>query len=41
MNKKVMTIIIVIAIVALCVLALVYAPGIMETIASMHKIPQH
>jgi hypothetical protein len=41
MNKKVLTIIAVIAIVALCTLAMVYAPNIMETIVRFHKIPQH
>ena len=41
MNKKVVTIIIVIGVVALCALALIYAPNIMETVLRFHKIPQH
>lgn len=41
MNKKVITIIVVIVLVALCVLAVIYAPNIMETILRFHRIPQH
>jgi hypothetical protein len=41
MNKKVTTIIIVFAVVALCALALIYAPNIMEAILRVHRIPQH
>ena len=41
MNKKVTTVIIVIAVVALCALAVIYAPNIMEAILRVHRIPQH
>jgi len=41
MNKKVITIILVIVVVALCVLAVIYAPNIMEFILRFHRIPQH
>ena len=41
MNKKVLTIVLVVAVVVLCALAVIYAPNIMEFILRMHKIPQH
>ena len=41
MNRKVTIIIAVIVLVALCALAVVYAPNIMETILRFHRIPQH
>jgi hypothetical protein len=41
MNKKVITIIIVVALVALCALAVVYASDIMEFVLRLHTIPQH
>jgi hypothetical protein len=41
MNKKVITIIIVVTVVALCVLAMIYAPNMMEAILRLHRIPQH
>lgn len=41
MNKKVITIILVLAVVALCVLAVIYAPNVMEFILRFHRIPQH
>jgi hypothetical protein len=41
MNKKVITIIVVIGVVALCALAVIYAPNIMEVVTRFHKIPQH
>jgi hypothetical protein len=41
MNKRTVTIIIVVAVVALCALAVIYAPNIMETVMRFHKIPQH
>ena len=41
MNKKVITIIIVIGIVGLCALAVIYAPNIMEMVLRFHRIPQH
>jgi hypothetical protein len=41
MDKKVITIIIVVAVVALCALAVIYAPNIMEFVLRFHKIPQH
>ena len=41
MNKKVITIIVVIAVVALCVLAVIYTPNVMEFILRFHRIPQH
>lgn len=40
MNKKVI-IIVVIVLVALCALAVIYAPNIMETVLRFHRIPQH
>lgn len=41
MNKKAITIIIVIVVVALVTLALIYAPNMLEAILRMHRIPQH
>jgi hypothetical protein len=41
MNKKVGIVIIVIVLVALCVLAVIYAPNIMEIMLRFHGIPQH
>lgn len=41
MNKKAATVIVAIVVVALCVLAVIYAPNIMELILRFHKIPQH
>ena len=41
MNKKVITLIVVIVVVALCALAVIYAPSIMATLLSGHRIPQH
>ncbi len=41
MNKKVLTVIIVILVATLCALAIIYAPNIMEAILRMHRIPQH
>lgn len=41
MNKKVIVIIAVIVVVALCALAVIYAPNLMEALLSMHRIPQH
>lgn len=41
MNKKVLTIIGVVVVVALCTLAVIYAPKIMEFILRFHTIPQH
>ena len=41
MNKKVITIIVVIGVVALVALAVIYAPNLMEAILRMHRIPQH
>ena len=41
MNRKTTTIIVIVAVVALCVLAVVYAPNIMEFVLRFHKIPQH
>ena len=41
MNKKVTIVIIVIIVVTLCVLAVIYAPNIMETALRLHQIPQH
>lgn len=41
MNKKVLTIILVIAVVALCTLALIYAPNMIDFMLRFHKIPQH
>lgn len=40
MNKKV-TIVIVVIVVALCALAVIYAPNIMEIMLRFHRIPQH
>ena len=41
MNKKVITIITVVTAAALCVLALIYAPNLMEFVLRFHGIPQH
>jgi len=41
MNKKVVTLIVVIAVVTLCALAVIYGPNMIEFILRMHKIPQH
>ena len=42
MNKKVITLIIVIAIVALVTFAVIYAPNIMEAVLRFHNTrPQH
>jgi hypothetical protein len=41
MNKRVITIIVVVGVVALCVLAVIYAPTIMEFVLRFHRIPQH
>lgn len=41
MNKRVVTIIVVVAVVALCALAIIYAPNLMEFVLRFHRIPQH
>lgn len=41
MNKKVITSIVVIVVVALVALAVIYAPCIMGTLLTSHRIPQH
>ncbi len=41
MNKKVITLIVVIAVVALVTLAVIYAPNLMEAMLRFHRIPQH
>jgi len=41
MNKRVVTILVVIGVIALCALAIVYAPNLMELMLRFHKIPQH
>ena len=41
MNKKVVTVTIVIVVVTLCALAVIYAPNMMEAILRIHRIPQH
>lgn len=41
MNKKVGIIIIMIVVVALIVLAVIYAPNLIEIFLRMHSIPQH
>jgi hypothetical protein len=41
MNKKVITLVVVIVVLALVALAVIYAPSIMETLLSFHRIPQH
>ena len=41
MNKKVITIFVVIIVVALVALAVIYAPNMMETLLRFHRIPQH
>jgi hypothetical protein len=40
-NKKVITVIVVILVVAFVTLAIMYAPNVMEVILRMHRIPQH
>lgn len=41
MNKRTITLIVVIVIVALCVLAVIYTPSLGEMIQRIHTIPQH
>lgn len=41
MNKKVIAILIVVVVVAVYVLAVIYAPNMMESVLRMHRIPQH
>ena len=41
MNKKVAIIIAVVVLVALCALAVIYAPNIMEFVLRFHRIAQH
>ena len=41
MNKKVSVVIVVLVFVAVCTLAILYAPGIMEAMLRIHQIPQH
>lgn len=41
MNKKVITLTVVIVVVALVALAVIYAPNMMEAILHMHRIPHH
>lgn len=41
MNKKVITVIVVIGVIVLCALAVIYAPNIMDVMLRFHRIPQH
>jgi|RifCSP13_3_1023840.scaffolds.fasta_scaffold301835_2 hypothetical protein len=41
MNQKTITLIVVIVVVVSLALAVIYAPNIMETLLSVHRIPQH
>ena len=41
MNKKVITIIVVIGVVALCIGTMIFAPNLIEIISRIHTIPQH
>jgi len=41
MNRRVITIVGVIVVVALVALAVIYAPSIMEAVLRMHLIPRH
>lgn len=41
MNRKVITLIIVIVIVTLVALAVIYAPNMIEALLRLHRIPQH
>ena len=41
MNRKVITIVVVIIVVMLIALAVIYAPGMMEAMLRLHRIPQH
>jgi hypothetical protein len=41
MSKKVTIVIVVLAFVVLCALAVIYAPNIIETMLRLHRIPQH
>lgn len=41
-NKKVLVIsIVVVVVIALCVLAAIYAPSMLEAFPRLHRIPQH
>ena len=41
MNKKVITVIVVIGVIVLCALAAIYAPNLMDIMLRFHRIPQH
>lgn len=41
MNKKVITPIAVVVVIVLVVLGVIYAPGLIEFLFSMHQIPPH
>ncbi len=41
MTQKVITVIVVIVVVALCASAVIYAPSLGEIIQRLHPIPQH
>jgi len=41
MNKKVTVVIVVFAVVALCALAVIYAPNLMEFMLRIHNPPPH
>ena len=41
MNRKTATMIVIVAVVALCASAVIYAPNIMEFVLRFHRIPQH
>lgn len=41
MNKKVVTVIAVIVVVALCALAVIYGPNMLDAMMRLHRIPQH
>ncbi len=41
MNRKFTVIIVVVVLLALCALAVINAPSIMEAMLRLHRIPQH
>lgn len=41
MNRKVITVTAIIVVAVLCIVAIIYAPNLMELMLRIHKIPQH
>jgi hypothetical protein len=41
MNRKVLTVVILIAVVSLVALALILGPGLFEAMLELHRVPRH